>query len=479
MTGRTILLSAENGPVLAADETGLVMRLSDRVVADIAQRIGAALPPASPAALPAGDPAGPAPTTLDAAILGDIDAWDVMPDDEWLRFSARLPGAEGPRRYLRHASGPAILAETPGPVLGLFSLSGGRRFNAPSALPEFPYHLANISPQDDEGEAQRLFDNLHHSGINVYTACASLRRRHDACRALPLFATASALLPPGRFGADTDLTALRLSLHRFAALAAARGKPARIAAIAVEIGSDHVADGMDAGGFHAAGLSLLDAVNAAAVEAGFAPPRFLLTLDCGGWWGTPASRARIAAEGFGLLALRPGSHEVTIAGATAGLDQDRLGQPTAGAIARQAELESRALEAVMARGEFTAPLLCLAEREDAGVLRAVFKSGAPLVIDPGDPMQAGPAAGFAISGGPAAPDIATVEIHPQDDRAIRITLDGELPADREWRLDYAMPHGPGAGRPGWNGALRDEWRAVPGDGAETCRWAIPASLVIR
>ena len=41
------LISAENGPVIEADSTGLVLRLSDRVIRDIARRIGL---PAAPSA---------------------------------------------------------------------------------------------------------------------------------------------------------------------------------------------------------------------------------------------------------------------------------------------------------------------------------------------------------------------------------------------------------------------------------------------
>ena len=95
MANRTILLSAENGPILAADDTGLVLRLSDRVVADLARRLAAlrAAEPA-PSAPPAPAPAMP----LDAAILGDIDGWDVTRQGDWLAFTARLPGAEGARQ---------------------------------------------------------------------------------------------------------------------------------------------------------------------------------------------------------------------------------------------------------------------------------------------------------------------------------------------------------------------------------------------
>ena len=126
------LIAAENGPVIEADDTGLVLRLSDRVIRDIARRIGL---PAAPEAAPEAAPAQPASATvqrLDAALLGDIDAWDLQREGEWLRFLAHRPGPQGARRYRRHASGGGIIAETPGPILGLLSLGNlalGRRLS--------------------------------------------------------------------------------------------------------------------------------------------------------------------------------------------------------------------------------------------------------------------------------------------------------------------------------------------------------------
>ena len=84
---RQTLIAAENGPVIEADDTGLVLRLSDRVIRDIARRIG--LPAAAPDPVPA-PPSSAAPERLDAALLGDIDAWNLQREGDWLRFVAQI-----------------------------------------------------------------------------------------------------------------------------------------------------------------------------------------------------------------------------------------------------------------------------------------------------------------------------------------------------------------------------------------------------
>lgn len=470
MANRTILLSAENGPILAADDTGLVLRLSDRVVADLARRLAAlrAAEPA-PSAPPAPAPAMP----LDAAILGDIDGWDVTRQGDWLAFTARLPGAEGARRYLRHASGAGVLAQTPGPVQGIFSIAGGRRFNAPSRVPDFPFHILGTPAFTDPDEAPPLFDNLRHCGLDADLAAALLRRRHADFRALPLFACAAS--------PRDDLPAFRAALCRFTALATALNKAPSIAAICLEVSPDQIAADQDADIFHRALLSQLDHIAATIAEAGLPPARLLVTLDCGGWWGSDPDRARIASEALCLLALCPGPHQVTLTGATAALAQDRLGQPLHAAALIQAELESHAVEARAARADWTAPILCLVERDGPRRLRALFKSTAPLVIDADDPMGAGPLAGFALTGAPDGTRITEIAIDPQDPRTVLLTLSADLPRDIAARLDYAMPGAPGPDRrlPGWAGALRDDWQGETGTGAPVHRWALPTSQVIR
>ena len=60
-TNHPVILRARNGDVIRADETGLTLRLSDEVVADLRRRLGAT----------------GAPAYIDAACLGDVDAWDL------------------------------------------------------------------------------------------------------------------------------------------------------------------------------------------------------------------------------------------------------------------------------------------------------------------------------------------------------------------------------------------------------------------
>ena len=129
------ILRAENGDVIRYDETGVSLRLSDRVVEDLALRLGLGAPPPEPPAPPA-PPAG-------------LDAWDARWAGDWLLFQARLPGAQGPRGFRQHRDGGAILAQAAGPVLGLLELGGPSAALADPGAPRFPYHI--LAPADDIG----------------------------------------------------------------------------------------------------------------------------------------------------------------------------------------------------------------------------------------------------------------------------------------------------------------------------------------
>ena len=104
---RGVLISADNGDVIAFDETGLILRLSDSVVDDLRTRLGS---------VSAADP---------AEILGDIDAWDLRREGDWYRFTARLDDLA--RGYQRRVDGGDIIAAAPGPLYGLLSVGGARR----------------------------------------------------------------------------------------------------------------------------------------------------------------------------------------------------------------------------------------------------------------------------------------------------------------------------------------------------------------
>ncbi|MFC0341556.1 hypothetical protein [Paracoccus niistensis] len=470
------LIAAENGPVIEADDTGLVLRLSDRVIRDIARRIG--LPAAAPDPVPAQPPSA-APERLDAALLGDIDAWDLQREGEWLHFLAYRPGPQGARRYRRHASGGGIIAETPGPVLGLLSLGAGRRMTTFGGTPDFPHHVVACHVPD-EGEPDHLVHGWRNRGADTLLADALLALRHQAHRALPLIVALPVLLPPGPLPpADhPSVGAAEDQLRRLAKLASALEKPARLLAVGIEIGHDQAPT--DAAGFHAEALGWLDLIAARIPSRDLGQPRFLMVADCGPWWAHDPERNRAAIEGQHRLFLRPGLHDVTPVAPSYMFAQDDLGQPTPEAMAERAALEAAALDSLLRRQPWTCPLLCLAEREGRTV-RAVFKADRPLVIDPADPFGAGPGAGFALAGTTAG--IAGVEIAPDDPQSVLIHLDGPLEPEggAEPRLDYAVggpARGRGTAHPAACGALRDEW-ALDRGGRTLRRWALPGSLVIR
>ncbi|MBB1499371.1 hypothetical protein [Paracoccus sp. MC1862] len=471
------LIAATNGPVVEADSTGLVLRLSDRVIRDIARRLPR--PPFGTPAVPAGEPAALVPAErLDAGLLGDIDAWDLQREGDWLRFVAHRPGAEGARRYRRHVAGGGVIAETPGPVLGLLSLGAGRRLTTFAGAPCFPHHVMACAPPD-EGEPDLPVTGWRNRGADTMLADALLSLRHEAYRALPLIVAMPMPLPLGPLpsAAGPAMAGLDDQLRRLEELAGSLGKPARLACIGIEIGHDQAP--VTAARFHADALAFMDLI-AARLAPDLGTPRFLMVADAGPWWANDADANRAAIEGQHLLALRPGLHDLTVVAPSYMFAQDDLGQPTEAALLDRARIEAEALETLLRRKPWTCPILCLAERDDRR-LRAVFKADGPLAIDASDPFGAGPAAGFALAG--TAAGISGVEIAPDDPQSVLIHLDGPLEplAGAQPRLDYAVggpARGRGAAHPPACGALRDQW-SLNRDGGTLRRWALPGSLVIR
>lgn len=470
-----VLLEAENGPAIEYDETGLILHLADKVVADLAQRLGiSGIPIAQEAAAqPQASMHRP-----DPAILGDIDAWELHQEGDWYRFVARLPGAEGSRHYLRPTSGGGIIAETGSAVLGIFGLGGGRQNTTWSETPRFRHHIVTAKCPS-EGEPDRLVENLRETSGESALGDALLARRHEAFRALPLIVTGQELLPPGP---ATDiiptLDALSDRVTRWRGLAGELGKKARLLALRVSPGHDLTAESAEQ--FHKAALAQLDAIAARLPENEFGQIKFLTIADCGAWWQADAEANRAALDGQHQLILRPGGHHLIVTAPSYMFAQDNLGQPTYQAALARAEMEAYALETDLARESWTCPLLCLAERE-GDVIRATFKHEGGLVIDAGDPFAAGPVAGFALAGTDA--EITSVKIAPDDPGAVLIRVAGDLapkPGATTLRLDYAIG-GAERQRAEQNyaaacGALRDHWQAPAPDGSRLHRWALPGSL---
>jgi hypothetical protein len=194
-SGRGIVLRSRNGTVIAYDQSGLVMRLSDKVIADIAMRLGDR-PQAVAAALPVGETnAAAAITEADLDLVAGLDAWDLRREGDWLSFMAYVSGEQGTRRFRRHTGGGGVIADAPGPFYGLFTLGGARAGLAEQRQNAFPYHV--MSADDDigavgQGGEGAVVETAHLAGLREQThealvAEALLRWQMAKKGTLPLF----------------------------------------------------------------------------------------------------------------------------------------------------------------------------------------------------------------------------------------------------------------------------------------------------
>lgn len=407
--GRGVVIAARNGPVIEWDDSGLVMRLSDLVVRDIARRIGGS------------EGFGIAPDAL-----GDIDAWDVFREGDWLGFQARL--ASGVRRYRRHATGGAILARTGGPVWLLAGLGGARR-RVSHLLPlEFPHHVLR-TPFADEGERALA---VHHRSVGVQALVADrlMAGRFAQGRALRTVLAEDA--------GPEGLAGLVAGQGR---LCDALGQPAQVLAVGIDFDGDY------------------DTALAQMAAAG--PARIVTSFDSGAYW-------QMAGAGFAAqarLALRAGVHDLTFAAAGYAFAQDALGFLTPDGLQRRAMAEAAAIEARLARQDWFCPTACFAEAEGDRV-RVTFKAMSDLVLE--TPAFSGDWHGFSVEGG----RIEDIRIAGDDARAILLRVAGDVR-----RVGYAIPDGQGRAVDGHfhpnGGGVRDGFAQ---DGLH--RWALPFDLPV-
>ena len=182
-------------------------------------------------------------------VLGNIDAWNLRREGEWLRFTGRLDPGLGPRDYLRDPSGGDVIAVAPGPLYGLLSIGGARRAGFNTGPAAFPHHI--LAPGDHigavglEGSARAeptgALQKLPHCSHDALIAQSLLRWRAEGLAALPLFFTRT----------ETDGSPIAAALSEglafdnlFAAvdslcLAAQKlGKEPRILAIGIDFGAE-------------------------------------------------------------------------------------------------------------------------------------------------------------------------------------------------------------------------------------------------
>jgi hypothetical protein len=464
IAGHGVIVRAANGDVIRYDPTGLVMRLSDTVIADIALRLGQhpgqAQAPAPQQAAPSSAPADP------DTLLDGLDAWGVTQDGDWLRFTARMDGAQGVRGFRRHVEGGATLGDGPGAVLGLLGLGGPRAALASPGAPAFPYHI--VGAEDDIGavgmagietapETDRL-EPLRETTHEALVGEVILHWQMEKFAPLPLIvaraetdgSATAADLAKGRAVENLIMAAQNLK-----AAAARMGKPAKLLAICLDYALEHVGD--DATAYRDGMLAVMARVEDALGQLGYDKPLFVARFE----GGLDPDSAMAVLEGQWELAWNHGDHRLIHAAPSYAFAADRFDRPTEEARRQMAEMTAAAL----AEGEsWRCPTLFLAEREpgDSEVIRVTAQGDGPMMIDGAAP------AGFALHGDEAGATITGVEIADDDPQAIVIRCD-RAPHGAALRLSYA------AGIPG---ALRDGWSMQSRTGAMLHRWALPALLPV-
>lgn len=456
-----VIIRAENGDVIRYDETGLVLRLSDKVIADIAARLE--LKPAAVAeALPLPDlPEG-------------VDLWAARREGDWVLFQANLPGADSARGYRRHVTGGAVIAEARGPLLAVLGIGGARAGLGSPGPARFRWHV--LGPADDigavgqgglgEAVATDALEPLRELTVEALVADELLARRRAACAPLPLVfvrAETDMAATAHDLGGGAAVANLDRGFANLKAAAARLGVGAQVLAVVLDytledLTGDPVAyrDGM---------IALMERITRGMAKQGLARPVFLSAFDC----GTQSVTRGPGLEGQWELSWNHGDHQLVFAAPSYAFRMDDTGRLTDEGRAEKAVLLTEALLAVHGGGKWQCPVIQLAERAGADI-RLVCEAQDALVLDGDDPFGAGPSAGFALEGVTNGAVITAVEVDPSDSKAVLLRCSKR--PEGEVFVTYAHAAAPGDGPyPANRGALRGDF----GEGAVR-RWALPARL---
>ncbi len=463
------LLRAANGDVIGYDETGLLMRLSDRVIGDIAARMD--LPPRAAA----GAPAPQQTAELDA----DIDAWNLRTIGDWIHFDGNLHGADGMRGYRRHMDGGAILAQTHGPLVGILALGGARVGLANAGPARFPYHM--FAPADDigavgmggDGEASSTpqLEPLRETTHEALLAQTLLSKRRAIGAMLPLFflrAESDLSASAAELGAGVEN--IERAMRNMVAAASRLGARPKLAAICLDYCIEDVSG--DALAYRDGMLALMTRLTRSAGQSGLPAPVFLAGFDC----GTQSITDSPALDGQWELSWNHGDHMLIFSAPSYAFAIDDLGRLTEAGRLQKAEISAEALLVHESGARWICPTVQLAERQGNDI-RLTCAAAESLVLDKSDPFGAGVTAGFALTGVTNKAVIKSVELDPKDRKSVLLRCS----ARPEGAVFVTYAHGAAAGSgpyPANAGALRDEWSA-PGTHGTLHRWALPARLQLR
>lgn len=457
-----VIIRAENGDVIRYDETGLVLRLSDRVIRDIAERLELKPATLTPEAAPLPD------------LPEDIDLWAPRREGDWVFFQANLPGADGPRGYRRHISGGAILAEARGPLLAILGIGGARAGLGSPGPARFRWHV--LGPADDigavgqgglgEAVATDALEPLRELTVEALVADALLARRRAANQALPLVLVRTETDSSANahdLGAGLAVANLDRAFANLKAAAARLGTSAQVLAVVLDytledLSGDPLAyrDGM---------IALMERITRGMAKQGLARPIFLSAFDC----GTQTVTQGPGLEGQWELSWNHGDHQLVFAAPSYAFRIDDTGRLTDEGRAEKALLMTEALLAAQGGRRWLCPVIQLAEWSGTDI-RLVCEAQDALEIDAEDPFGAGPLAGFALEGVTNGATITGVAVDKADPKVVVLTCSQK--PEGEVHLTYAHAAAPGVGPyPANRGALR----GVFGEGAVR-RWALPARL---
>ncbi|MBA3911020.1 MAG: hypothetical protein C0524_14385 [Rhodobacter sp.] len=460
-----VIIRAENGDVIRYDESGLVLRLSDKVIEDIAARLDlrpqvAVAQPAQPSDVP--------------DLPEEIDLWASRRVGDWVFFQANLPGADSARGYRRHVDGGAILAEARGPLLAILGLGGARAGLGSPGPARFRWHV--MAPADDigavgmggEGEAAETagLEPLRELTVEALLADELLARRAALRQSLPLMVVrveTDSSAAAGDLGTGAAVANLDRALANLTAAAKRLDTRAQLLAIVLDytledLTGDPVAyrDGM---------IALMERITRGTARQGLTRPVFLSAFDC----GTQTVTRGPGLEGQWELSWNHADHQLVFAAPSYAFQIDDTGRLADAGRAAKATLLAEALLAVQAGGRWLCPTIQLAERA-GGDIRLICAAMDGLEVDAADPFATGKAAGFALEGVTNGARIAGVEVDPKDAKAVILRCSKR--PEGEVFVTYAHAASPGNGPyPANRGALRDTW----GEGT-TRRWALPARL---
>lgn len=457
-----VIIRAENGDVIRYDETGLILRLSDKVIADIAARLELKPQAVVGEALPLPD------------LPEDVDLWAPRREGDWVVFQANLPGADGPRGYRRHVSGGAVVAEAQGPLMAIFGIGGARAGLGSTGPARFPWHV--LAPSDDigavgmggEGEAVATdaLEPLRELTVEALVADELLARRRAAHQSLPLMLVRTetdTATTAHDLGSGAAVANLDQAFGNLVAAASRLGVGAQVLAVVLDYTLEDLTG--DGTAYRDGMIALMERITRGMAKQGLARPIFLSAFDC----GTQSVTRGPGLDGQWELSWNHGDHRLVFAAPSYAFRIDDTGRLTDTGRAEKALLLTEALLAVHGGGKWLCPTIQLAERAGADI-RLICEAQEALVIDTDDPFGAGKLAGFALEGVTNGAKLTGVAIDKTDARVVVLSCSKR--PEGEVYVTYAHAAALGDGPyPANRGALRGDL----GEGAVR-RWALPARL---